>query len=102
MGKIRAGQGEAESAVSKSRLCSTPEVKEPTIQVPHFGEALLGEGLRESWVALELQVGQSSQTIQGQSDQLVVSQVPGDGRAERDTTVRAVLPVRELPQLTPW
>lgn len=30
-------------------------------------------------------MGQSSQTIQGQSDQLVVSQVPGEGKAERDT-----------------
>lgn len=67
-------------------------MREPTLTVPHFGEALLGEGLRESWVALELQMGQSSQTIQGQRGQLVVSQVPGEGRAERDTTVRALLP----------
>lgn len=58
----------------------TPQVREPTLQVPHFWEALLGEGLRESWVALELQMGQSSQTIQGQRDQLVVSQVPGEGK----------------------
>lgn len=67
------------------------------LQVPHFGEALLGEGLGESWVALELQMGQSSQTIQGQCDQLVVSQVPGEGKAERETTVRALLPVVSQP-----
>lgn len=36
-------------------------------------------------------MGQSSQAIQGQRDQLVISQVPGEGEAERDTEVRALL-----------
>lgn len=50
-------------------------------------------------------MGQSSQTSQGQRDQLVVSQVPGEGKAERESTVRALLPLsaeqRALPQLLP-
>lgn len=66
-------------------------MKEPTPPVPHFGEALLGEGLRETWVALELQMGQSTQTTQRQRDQLVISQVPGERRAERETVVSVLL-----------
>lgn len=64
-----------------------PEVKELTPPIPHFGEALLGEGLRESWVALELQMGQSTQTIQRQRDQLVISQVPDEEKADSETVV---------------
>lgn len=65
-------------------------MKEPTPPVPHFGEALLGEGLGESGVALELQMGQSIQTIQRQRDQPVISQVPDEGKAERETAVRVL------------
>lgn len=74
-----------------------PEVKEPTPLIPHFGEALLGEGLRESWVALELQMGQSTQTIQRQRDQLVISQVPDEEKADSETVVRILLLVVSQP-----
>lgn len=72
-------------------------MREPTPPVPHFGEALLGEGLRESRVALELQMGQSTQTIQRQRDQLVISQVPDEGKAEREIVVRVLLLVVSQP-----
>ena len=72
-------------------------MREPTPPVPHFGEALLGEGLREGRVALELQMGQSTQTIQRQRDQLVISQVPDKGKAERETVVRVLLLVVSQP-----
>lgn len=74
-----------------------PEVKEPPPPVPHFGEALLGEGLRESRVALELQMRQSTQTIQRQCDQPVISQVPDEGKAERETAVGVLLLVLSQP-----
>lgn len=74
-----------------------PDVKKPTPPVPHFGEALLGEGLGESRVALELQMGQSTQTIQRQCDQPVISQVPDEGKAERKATVRVLLLVVSQP-----